>query len=150
MIYKCRQCGSTNIQIRAWVGANDNTVHDWCDGENNQECWCEECQKITKWRALDGEEIIPTDELTKDNIEVAFVRLVEKYGRAVNSKILYTSNYCSDYGLELANSTIDVIYTTHDNRVIFVYNYNTLETDAISAFKFEDLKKFYDGLLKVL
>lgn len=50
MVYRCKKCGSTNIQVRAWVGANDNAIHDWCDedGLSNQ-CWCENCQEITTW-----------------------------------------------------------------------------------------------------
>lgn len=47
--YVCSVCGSADIQVRAWIGANDNTVHEWCDEENYRECWCEHCQEITRW-----------------------------------------------------------------------------------------------------
>ena len=50
MIYRCSKCGSTDIQVRAWIRANDNAVHEWCDDTYNGvfECWCEDCQEMTE------------------------------------------------------------------------------------------------------
>ena len=50
MVYKCKKCGSTDIQVRVWVGANDNEIHEWCDDDGlSNQCWCEHCQEITTW-----------------------------------------------------------------------------------------------------
>jgi len=148
-IYKCSKCGSTNIQIRAWVGANDNTVHEWCDDDGlNGQCWCEKCQKITSWvseEETDG--LIPSEKLTEDNIEEAFVRLVEKAGE---KNELFTFDCCSFYGVELRESTIDKIKLTHDKHVIFYYNMNTGDLDVLSSFFFEELKSFYVQTVKAL
>lgn len=46
--FVCKFCGSENIQIKAWVGANDNEVHEWCEDDK---CWCENCQDISEWEA---------------------------------------------------------------------------------------------------
>lgn len=48
--YVCSECGSSNIQIQAWVDANTNEyVSDLYD---NGECWCENCKKHTKLKEV--------------------------------------------------------------------------------------------------
>ena len=37
----CPNCGSTNIQIQAWVHANSK---EYIDEIENSEGWCEECE----------------------------------------------------------------------------------------------------------
>ena len=42
---KCSECGSTNVEARAWVNCNTLEFIDWCDdGEN----WCDDCQEYTE------------------------------------------------------------------------------------------------------
>ena len=49
--YCCSECGSTNIQIQAWVNANTHKyISDILD--NNTECWCEDCSKHTKLKEV--------------------------------------------------------------------------------------------------
>lgn len=48
--YVCSECGSTNIQVQAWVNANTNEcVSDLYD---SGECWCEDCGKHTKLKEV--------------------------------------------------------------------------------------------------
>lgn len=51
--YVCAECGSDDIQIRQWVNPNTLEMYEWCDDENYQDCWCEHCQKITKWKTVE-------------------------------------------------------------------------------------------------
>lgn len=53
--YVCTECGSDDIEVRAWVGANDNHIDEWVDDENYRECWCRECRDITHWKLEEGE-----------------------------------------------------------------------------------------------
>jgi len=50
MIYRCGKCKSTNIQVKAWISANTNQIHDWV--EDNR-CWCENCSQITKYEGVE-------------------------------------------------------------------------------------------------
>lgn len=43
--YVCSVCGSTNIQVQAWVDANTNRYVS--DINDDVECWCEDCGKHT-------------------------------------------------------------------------------------------------------
>lgn len=48
--YVCSECGSTNIQVQAWVNAN---THEYVDDIiDNAECWCEDCGKHTKLKEV--------------------------------------------------------------------------------------------------
>ena len=42
----CAECGSTNVQIMAWVNANTN---DFCslvnDPPESEDCWCDNCEE---------------------------------------------------------------------------------------------------------
>lgn len=51
--FVCSRCGSMDIQIRQWVNPNTDEHHDWCDDDKNEECWCEDCQEITTWEAIE-------------------------------------------------------------------------------------------------
>ena len=51
--YVCRCCGSEDIQIRQWINPNTLEPFEWCDDENYQDCWCEDCQKITQWKQIE-------------------------------------------------------------------------------------------------
>ena len=78
-----------------------------------------------------------------------FINLVKKYGK---NDILFTFEYCSDYGVELNDSTIDQIeYDSLTDNVLFVYNANVRGDYALyEQFSEEDLKSFYDGLISAI
>lgn len=52
-IVKCAECGSTEVEIRAWVSPNDNNSFAYyCDGstlEETETCYCRECGQ---WRQV--------------------------------------------------------------------------------------------------
>lgn len=52
MIYRCKKCKSTNIQVKAWISANTNEIHDWVD-DGTSECWCENCQNLSKYEGVE-------------------------------------------------------------------------------------------------
>lgn len=43
--YCCSVCGGTNIQLLAWIDANTN---EYISDTEDDECWCEDCEKHTK------------------------------------------------------------------------------------------------------
>jgi hypothetical protein len=43
-VYKCKECGSTNVEVKSWVNPNNPKEwepFDWC----NESTWCIDCQK---------------------------------------------------------------------------------------------------------
>lgn len=40
----CSECGSTAVQMRAWVDANTEEFRSDCDSDDTDDYWCEECQ----------------------------------------------------------------------------------------------------------
>lgn len=46
----CSECGSTNVQMQAWVNANTHEYIDLTDPDNDDEGnnWCEDCQEHTR------------------------------------------------------------------------------------------------------
>lgn len=85
----------------------------------------------------------------KDNIKKCYIDLIKQYGK---DNTLYTFDYCSNYGIELNNSTIDAIQVDlYSGDVIFVYNANVSgEYDYIESFSMEDLIDFYNSLIDVI
>lgn len=51
--YVCADCGSEDIEVRAWIGANSGIVHEWCEDEM-PECWCNHCEKTTRYRSIES------------------------------------------------------------------------------------------------
>lgn len=49
--YVCKECGSENIQVKAWIDPRTNEIIDWVDGGEN-ECWCEDCQEIREYEII--------------------------------------------------------------------------------------------------
>lgn len=85
--------------------------------------------------------------LTKKDVKKKFVELVNEYGK---KGILYTFDYCSNYGVELECSTIDEIQSFNDD-VIFVYNANEEgEWDYLEQFTMDSLIYFYNGLVDAI
>lgn len=42
--FVCSECRGNNVQIRGWIDPNTNEYISDCDDD---ECWCENCDKIT-------------------------------------------------------------------------------------------------------
>ena len=82
-----------------------------------------------------------SDSLYKD-----YVALVDDKGYKNELK---TFGLCSEYGLSLADSTIDKIEVCNDN-ILFYYNENTNDYDSIEAFQTEELAEFYDNLVAAI
>lgn len=86
-------------------------------------------------------------EFTKKDVKKKFVELVNEYGK---KGILYTFDYCSNYGVELECSTIDEIQSFNDD-VIFVYNANEQDEWAyLEQFSMDALIYFYNGLVDAI
>ena len=84
---------------------------------------------------------------TKKEIKDKFIELVKEYGK---NGILFTFEYCSNYGVELECSTIDEIQSFNGD-VIFVYNANVQgEWDYLEQFSMDDLIYFYNGLIDAI
>ena len=41
----CYNCGSHNVQIKAWVDANTLKFKDLCDSHDDEDNYCDECQE---------------------------------------------------------------------------------------------------------
>lgn len=69
----CAECGSTSIQVRAWIDPNTNEYISDCEDDNN--CWCEDCEEHTTMRTLsqlwDDFSEIPVN--SEDEIEEDFL-----------------------------------------------------------------------------
>ena len=53
---RCEQCGGLNIEQKAWIDPNDDTVLDLVDPEDDcvDNCWCRDCQEHVNF-IFDGE-----------------------------------------------------------------------------------------------
>lgn len=47
--FYCKECGSYDIQVRAWYDPNTDKVGEFCEDTDYDECWCENCMEITTW-----------------------------------------------------------------------------------------------------
>lgn len=82
--------------------------------------------------------------MRKAELLTKFIELVRKYGY---NGVLHTFNICSDYGVELAGSTIDKIEVS-GSMVYFYFNENINDYDSFNMFLVRDLQKFYNGIKK--
>ena len=83
---------------------------------------------------------------SKEVIEDYYKELVKKYGK---NDSLWVFDYCSDYGLELDNSTIDEIIIYLDD-IVFIFDKNDNDYAYLSQFTMESLIEFYNGLVGAL
>lgn len=92
--------------------------------------------------------------ITRNRVNNAFVNLVKKYGENIGSgfaKRLMVFEYCSSYGIELEDSTIDCIEITMCDDVFFHFNYNEVgDFKTLKHFDLVELAKFYDKLKEVI
>ena len=49
-VFRCKECGSTDIQILAWVNPNTNEI---IDDNAEKECWCEKCQEHQRYECIE-------------------------------------------------------------------------------------------------
>ena len=82
-----------------------------------------------------------SDSLYKD-----YVALVDDKGYKNELK---TFDLCSEYGLSLADSTIDKIEVWNDN-ILFYYNEDANDYDYYQNFEIGDLAQFFDELVRVI
>lgn len=52
-IFRCTECGSTNVQIKCWVNPNTDEIIDDCE---EKECWCEKCEAHQRYECIEIEE----------------------------------------------------------------------------------------------
>jgi DNA-directed RNA polymerase subunit RPC12/RpoP len=43
-IYVCSECGSSNIEMKAWVNPNTNEIFDTISTDQ-EDCWCNDCEE---------------------------------------------------------------------------------------------------------
>lgn len=52
-IFRCKMCGSTDIQIQCWVNPNTNEVIADCE---DKECWCEMCETHQRYECIENKD----------------------------------------------------------------------------------------------
>ena len=100
-IYKCAECGSTDIEFRRWYNPNTGELGVDCEDE---ECWCKHCEEH---RPVDCVEV---DEPEPDNALLATIRTemvqmlcgmtdsdIEKMADAIQDKVAEDVRETSDY-----------------------------------------------------
>ena len=75
-----------------------------------------------------------------------FIKAHGTYNTCSREWEIETFGLCSDYGIELADCTIDKVATEYEGHLCFFYNENTGDCDYDSAFKVADLVEFFKGL----
>ncbi len=80
----------------------------------------------------------------KEELKEKFINLIRTFG---HKNEMQTFSYCSEYGFDLAGSTIDRIQIIgNDSGLCFVYNENTNDYDTDSAFTDSQLEDFFTNL----
>lgn len=54
-IFRCTECGSTNIQIKCWVNPNTDEVNGECSNPL-KECWCEAYEELSEYECIEIDE----------------------------------------------------------------------------------------------
>lgn len=87
---------------------------------------------------------IRIQKINRFNCKEVWEHLIDTYGNNDgNNKVLQCFDLCSEYGIGIADSTIDEVVLLPDGQIRFVYNANTNDYDSIENFSYEDLKGFY-------
>ena len=53
-IFRCKECGSTDIQIPAWINPNTDEIID--DDVSDGMCWCEKCEEHQRYECVEVKE----------------------------------------------------------------------------------------------
>lgn len=87
--------------------------------------------------------------MTRTNIIAKFYELLKEKGTKCHSTGEYeleTFELCSNYGFDLAGSTIDKVVTEYEGHLRFYYNENTGDYDYDSEFNVPDLERFFNSI----
>lgn len=52
-VFRCKECGSTHIQIRAWINPNTDEIIDDCE---DKVCWCSMCDDMQMYECIEVKE----------------------------------------------------------------------------------------------
>jgi hypothetical protein len=55
MKWICNKCKGSNIEVKAWIDANDQTVLDEC-GDEEYNTWCRDCEAHTEFDLIEDED----------------------------------------------------------------------------------------------
>lgn len=92
--YRCKECESHNIQVMVWYNPNTGEVGELVD--NYGTCWCDNCQKMTKWEDVltvtprEAKEIILEDDDTDIGGTSIFGETLEEFMES--AQIPYTAS----------------------------------------------------------
>lgn len=53
MYYRCRVCGSKDIEIPMWVNMNTNIPNGDYGSDGDTDCWCKDCEDHTNYEEVD-------------------------------------------------------------------------------------------------
>lgn len=136
--YVCTECGSDDIEVRMWVGANDNHIDEWVDDENCLECWCRKCLKITTWR----------QELSRIEKAIAIVHRIDIQELIEFNRTTVFCTIPADYDVTLEYKEFDdnvVDITLFFNGERMFKNFEEIKTE-----KKETLKKMIETMFTIL
>lgn len=73
--FRCGECGSPNVQVKAWARINTNTVSDYLD---SREYWCED-EQVFRWTAamINGASVWYEDPV---NMEDLYAHVFDDFG----------------------------------------------------------------------
>lgn len=52
-LYKCTQCGGSNVEIKVWFDPNTNKPSEDTDSLDRSDCWCKDCEEHTELEVLE-------------------------------------------------------------------------------------------------
>lgn len=56
MKWICSKCKGTNIENKAWVDPNDDTVLDSCSDGESEDNWCRDCEEHVEFELIEDED----------------------------------------------------------------------------------------------
>ena len=90
-VYKCRECGSENIQILAWINPNTDEI---IDDNGDSMCWCESCKCEQKFDCIEQSE---QDEENTESVGTDLERAIRYVRKNMDMEFV---NYCVNKSLE--------------------------------------------------
>ena len=52
----CKECGSSNIEVKAWINPNTDKVLDSVSDEDIKDNWCNECSENVMFEKIEVED----------------------------------------------------------------------------------------------
>lgn len=56
-IYKCKECGSTDIRMLFWCNPNTMTI-EYMFTDKHKECFCSNCKRITPCTCIHNDNVM--------------------------------------------------------------------------------------------